>query len=90
MCCGSNRAAARAAVMAQAAQASQVPAPAAAGGAANAVSVIMFEYLGHGDAVIRGPVSGRVYRFARSGERQQVDARDRPGLAAMPVLRWVR
>jgi hypothetical protein len=64
--------------------------PAAAVGAAPAVSVIMFEYVGSGQAAIRGPVSGLLYRFARQGGRLQVDARDRPGLNAMPALRRVR
>jgi hypothetical protein len=84
MCCGSNRAAVRAAVMAQGAS------PPAAVGPQSAVSVIMFEYLGNGAMSIRGAVSGKLYRFARQGERLQVDARDRPALVAMPVLRWVR
>ena len=86
MCCGNNRAAARATVMAQAAR----PARAGFAGASTSISIIMFEYVGTGQASIRGPVSGQVYRFAHHGERLQVDARDRPGLAAMPALRWVR
>ncbi|HET7796106.1 MAG TPA: hypothetical protein VFL64_22140 [Rhizobacter sp.] len=83
MCCGSKRAAAQAAAMAHAA-------PAAAFGARPALSVIMFEYLGSGQTAIRGPVSGQLYLFAQAGARVEVDARDRPGLAAMPSLRWVR
>ena len=83
MCCGSNRAAARAAVMAQAVK------PAGAG-FASAISVIMFEYLGDEPVSIRGAVSGQLYRFARQGDRREVDARDRPSLVGMPVLRWVR
>jgi len=59
-------------------------------GFASAVSVIMFEYLGDEPVSIRGAVSGRLYRFARRGDRREVDARDRPGLAGMPQLRWVR
>jgi len=85
MCCGSQRAAARAAVVASSARAAAVPAP-----AASATSVIMFELFGPGPALIRGPVSGRVYRFAMPGDRVIVDARDRLGLIAMPALRWVR
>ena len=86
MCCGNNRAAARAAVMAQATR----PAAAVFAAAAPSMSVIMFEYLGNSPAAIRGPVSGQVYRFAHAGQRLPVDARDRPGLAAMAALRWVR
>ncbi|MGY4831459.1 hypothetical protein ACVNIS_23010 [Sphaerotilaceae bacterium SBD11-9] len=83
MCCGSKRAAAQAAAMVHAA-------PAAVVGAKPALSVIMFEYVGPGQTAIRGPVSGQLYRFAQPGARVQVDARDRPGLVAMPSLRWVR
>jgi hypothetical protein len=86
MCCGSNRAAARAAVMAQGAR----PPTAAPAGHVTASSVIMFEYVGASQAAIRGPISGRLYCFARPGDRLPVDPRDRPGLAAMPALRWVR
>jgi len=84
MCCGSNRAAARAIAMAQS---SGRVAPAAPLGVA---SVIMFEHLGDGPTNIRGAVSGRLYRFARKGDRLEVDARDRPGLLGMAMLRWVR
>jgi hypothetical protein len=86
MCCGNQRAAARAAVMPPAA----APTLSARAAAAAQTSVISFEYVGRGEAAIRGPVSGRLYRFSRPGERREVDARDRPGLAALPVLRWVR
>jgi hypothetical protein len=53
-------------------------------------SVIMFEFVGAGEASIRGPVSGQLYRWSRPGERVRVDARDRPGLASVHTLRWVR
>jgi hypothetical protein len=56
----------------------------------SATSEIMFEYVGNGSAAIRGPVSGRVYRFAAPGDRVRVDARDRPGLLSMAAVRWVR
>ena len=85
MCCGSQRAAARAAVIAAAGRpAAVMPA------AAPATSVIVFEYLGSGAATIRGPASGQLYRFAHAGDRIAVDARDRPGLAMLTALRWVR
>jgi hypothetical protein len=86
MCCGGNRAAARAAAMAaQSARARPVamaPAPPA--------SVIIFEYVGPGSAWVRGPVSGQLYQFAFPGHRLRVDPRDRPDLATSPSLRWVR
>jgi hypothetical protein len=71
-----------------------------AGGAQSARSVvdprrsftteIVFEYTGHAPARIQGPASGQVYRFDGPGARVRVDARDRPGLAALPTLRWVK
>jgi hypothetical protein len=87
MCCGGNRAAARAAAVAAGRGSAAAPS------AASAISVtteIMFEYAGRESASITGPVSGRVYRFTGPGDRVRVDARDRPGLASMSVLRWVR
>lgn len=87
MCCGRNREAARAAVMAGGARrAASTTAPITA----VTTSVIMFEYVGDGAASIRGPVSGQVYRFGQPGYRVRVDPRDRPGLVGMPALRWVR
>ncbi|HYN83077.1 MAG TPA: hypothetical protein VES88_16475 [Gemmatimonadaceae bacterium] len=86
MCCGSNRAAARAAAIA----ASAGTKASVGAAAASATSVIMFEYVGTGEAAIRGPVSDQVYRFGGPGDRLRVDPRDRPGLAALASLRWVR
>lgn len=86
MCCGSHRAAARAAAMAPGPR--QRPAP--SGPPDLQESAIVFEYVGSGPAAIRGPVSGRMYRFERAGDRVRVDARDRPGLAASPLVRWIR
>lgn len=83
MCCGRNRAAARAAVLAGAGSDAEVR-------FTSAIGAIMFEHVGAGAANVRGPVSGRVYRFARPGDRQRVDARDRPGLSLIPTLRLVR
>ncbi len=87
MCCGRNREAARAAVMAGANRsAMSAPAP----NPVSSTSVIMFEYVGNGEASIRGPVSGQVYRFRQAGDRVRVDPRDRPGLVGVRTLRWVR
>lgn len=93
MCCGNNRAAARAASNASNATPGADGNARAGGGDAPSfppVSTIMFEYRGSGEASVRGPVSGQLYRFLRRGARVRVDPRDRPGLAAMPTLRWVR
>ena len=86
MCCGSNRAAARAAATAAGRPAAaSVRAP-----AAPASSVTMFEYVGTNEAWIRGSVSGQFYQFRRQGDRVRVDPRDGPELAGLPSLRWVR
>ena len=87
MCCGQNREAARAAAMSGQ---NRNFAPAAAPTVASATSVIMFEYVGDGEASVRGPVSGQVYRFRQPGDRVRVDPRDRPGLVGVRTLRWVR
>lgn len=90
MCCGKNRAAARAAAVAGGVAGRGQAAAAVAPAPASATSEIMFEYVGTGSVAIRGPVSGRVYRFAAPGDRVRVDARDRPGLSSMAAVRWVR
>lgn len=87
MCCGRNREAARAAILAGGAR------RAAATRAAvpvQSTSVIMFEYVGSGEMTVRGPVSAQVYRFRQPGDRVTVDPRDRPGLLGIRTLRWVR
>jgi hypothetical protein len=67
-----------------------VAAAGSATGTASSTSVIMFEYIGTGTASFRGPVSGQLYRFTRTGDRVRVDPRDRPGLAVNSLLRGVR
>jgi hypothetical protein len=39
---------------------------------------------------VRGPVTGRVYRFAGPGSTVSVDTRDAPSLVAVPNLRRAR
>lgn len=90
MCCGKNRAAARAAAVAGGVAARGQQPSAAPPIPTSATSEIMFEFVGDGSAAIRGPASGRVYRFAAPGDRVRVDARDRPGLLSIATLRWVR
>jgi hypothetical protein len=87
MCCGRNREAARAAIMAGG---SRRAATASAATPAPPTSVIMFEFVGSGELTIRGPVSAQVYRFRQPGDRVTVDPRDRPGLLGLRMLRWVR
>lgn len=89
MCCGRNRAAARAAAVANA-----NAVPPARGSVTpprtDATTPIVFEYVGDGAHAVRGPVSGTSYRFRARGDRLRVDPRDRPGLLAVPSLRWIR
>ena len=48
-----------------------------------------FQYFGPTGLMVRGPVTGRVYRFAIRGAALAVDPRDRRGLANVPNLREV-
>jgi hypothetical protein len=53
-------------------------------------SPVTFEYVGATALSVDGPLTGRAYRFAHKGARQDVDGRDAFGLATVPVLRRVR
>lgn len=50
---------------------------------------VVFTYTGSTGMTVRGPVSGRRYRFEHPGVRLVVDPRDRPGLVRVPNLRQV-
>ena len=54
---------------------------------AGASSRVFFEYVGQTGLTVKGPVSGRQYRFDRPGARQEIDLRDRPALATLRNLR---
>ncbi len=90
MCCGKNRAAARAAAMSAGIAGTSRSRVAPAAPAHDLTSLIVFEYRGGVPVTIRGAVSGRMYRFESAGDRAQVDARDRRALLSNPALRWVR
>lgn len=49
-----------------------------------------FEYTGATALTVIGPLTGRRYRFTKTGARLTVDGRDAYGLATVPVLRCVR
>jgi hypothetical protein len=66
------------------------PAPSASGPAQPRSYAIVFEYVGTTALTATGAISGRRYRFEQPGARLQVDPRDRPGLARVPNLRFVR
>jgi hypothetical protein len=51
---------------------------------------IHFEYLGATALTVRGPITGRNYRFNHQGEQVAVDRRDSASLMAVPKLRRVR
>jgi len=48
-----------------------------------------FEYVGNTGLTVRGPITGRSYRFAGPAQRVAVDGRDAPSLMAVPNLRTV-
>lgn len=50
---------------------------------------VWFEYFGRTGMTVRGPASGRDYRFERPGFQVAVDSRDVPGFAGIPNLRQV-
>lgn len=49
-----------------------------------------FQYTGATALTVRGPITGRSYRFTRAGEKVAVDERDAPSLRAVPNLQMVR
>ncbi len=53
------------------------------------LSGVAFEYIGRTGLTVTGAVTGRRYRFDQTGSRLGVDPRDRPSMAAIPVLRQV-
>lgn len=90
MCCGKNRASARSAAIAAGVESAPSGQSRVAAPIDHRSNVIMFELVRGGATVVRGPASGRAYRFDRIGDRVRVDARDRPALLTHPALRWVR
>lgn len=50
---------------------------------------IEFEYAGWTGLTVRGPVTGALYRFSRTGSRVFVRGKDSAALAAVPQLRRV-
>lgn len=46
-------------------------------------------YTGPTSATATGPISGRQYRFTRTGATMQVDPRDKPALSKIPHLRQI-
>lgn len=48
-----------------------------------------FEYIGKTALTIIGNVTGTQYRFNYTGNRQNIDHRDIPGIMSIPVLKKV-
>jgi hypothetical protein len=66
------------------------PAPASVGATSRrSPTNVYFEYVGATGMSVRGPVSGRRYRFETPGSRLVVDPRDKASMAAIPNLRQV-
>jgi len=78
-CCGSQRAALR--------QDSAHIASPAHHWVAGAVE---FEYTGHGQLTVTGPLTGVTYQFTGHGARVQVYGSDAPSIVSVPSLRLVR
>lgn len=89
-CCGQNRDSLRAQTAPQTLRQTirpPTPAPArqspdAAHHAPFASDTTVLRYLGSAPLMVRGAVTGRVYKFGPTSPMQPVDARDVPGLAA--------
>jgi len=48
-----------------------------------------FEYTGKTALTVVGNVTGKNYRFSRTGDVQNVDHRDAPGMKMIPVLKKI-
>lgn len=52
-------------------------------------SLIYFEYIGKTGLTVTGPITGKRYRFAKTGAKVAVDSNDAPSLAVIPNLRQI-
>ncbi len=50
---------------------------------------VFFQYSGNTGLTVRGPMSGKCYRFNGSGAIVEVDPRDQPSLVNIPRLKQV-
>jgi hypothetical protein len=51
---------------------------------------VEFEYSGHSQLAVTGPLTGVVYRFRGQGARLLVDGSDARSLVAVPGLKAIR
>jgi hypothetical protein len=93
-CCGSRRASLRSGgpVSAPSFASDSVLAASARGGSAafRPSSSRLFEYTGHAQLAVTGPLTGVVYRFSAHGQRVQVHGADAASLISIPLLKAVR
>lgn len=82
MCCGKNR-------MQQRTPTSNQPRPTVYVGNPKRPPAVSFVNVGNTAMTVKGPISGREYRFDRLGARVEVDPRDRILLASIRQLRQV-
>jgi hypothetical protein len=57
---------------------------------AKAPVTVVFQYVGRTGLTVRGPFSGKRYRFDFHGARVAIDARDAASMAAVPNLEKVK
>lgn len=48
---------------------------------------VMFEYSGATQMLVKGPMTGRIYRFGHTGVRVAIDRQDAPSVTAVPNLK---
>jgi len=91
-CCGSRRASLRSgpASAPSLASGSALAASARGGSAAFRPSAsTLFEYTGHAQFAVTGPLTGVIYRFSAHGQRAQVHGADAASLMSIPLLKVV-
>jgi hypothetical protein len=50
---------------------------------------VLFEYTGTTALTVKGYITGKTYRFSKTGHRQVIDYRDASGMMAIPALKKV-
>ena len=73
----------------QARQSYSSPARVGQNGFAASGTAPIFEYTGGTALTVRGPATGREYRFAHAGARVQVEPQDQASIAQVPKLRRI-
>jgi len=70
-------------------QKSEIPKPAVQRPVVTNTPNANFEYTGKTALTVVGNVTGKSYRFNRTGEVQIIDHRDAPGMKLIPVLKRI-